>query len=230
MLYRTFLTERLSSIDAFKNPSDLSDFAQHDDRFGNITLFGVKLPPTIVQVLGLRLPDKRLLLQTFDDLCQVLRTGSWMSYDDLTPVLEEAMKETQTFPRKPESATQVVSTGRSADIFRAAEAKRRCALEALAVELHRREFGDLPTSLDTVAPASSTSRIDPFSGEPLGYSRVGNSYAVTSIGSKERLVANQLWLVPRKRDAFDTVFEVHPQGFARSLHFLPIKLGESEEP
>ena len=73
---------------------------------------------------------------------------------------------------------------KGANKFAAAEALRRCAMTAIAVERYRLEHnGSLPESLAGLSKElMPESPIDPFSGEPLQFKQTEFGYLIYSIG------------------------------------------------
>ena len=63
------------------------------------------------------------------------------------------------------------------------DASRRLVLTDLAVRLYRLEHGDLPASLSDLVPSILKSvPIDPYSGNPLIYRNLGQTYQLYSVG------------------------------------------------
>jgi hypothetical protein len=63
----------------------------------------------------------------------------------------------------------------------------RVARTAIALELHRRETGELPGRLDALVPTHfQTLPVDPFSGAPLVYRVTDDGFIVYSLGLNQQ--------------------------------------------
>ena len=87
-----------------------------------------------------------------------------------------------------DSSPMASELGRLAPAVATKLARRRVALATLAVERYRRAHSGLaPASLEELVPAFLKSvPQDPFSGQPLRYSIVSNSYRVYSLGENRK--------------------------------------------
>jgi hypothetical protein len=82
-------------------------------------------------------------------------------------------------------------------------------MAAIAVERHRRDFGDMPTDLDALVPRFLP-RVadDPYTGQPISFQQLPKGYTVYTGGTVDRDSGHRPQAGEAKFDSGEIVFRV----------------------
>jgi hypothetical protein len=85
----------------------------------------------------------------------------------------------------------------------------KVAMAAIAVERHRRDFGDMPTDLDALVPRFLP-RVadDPYTGQPISFQQLPKGYTVYTGGTVDRDSGHRPQAGEAKFDSGEIVFRV----------------------
>jgi hypothetical protein len=100
---------------------------------------------------------------------------------------DQALESRTTILRQRISMVVLAPTDATFGITARTIAMRDAAMAAIAVELYRRQHGQLPESLDQLKPDYLPQvPIDPFDGQPLRYTVKGGKFAIYTAGMKDK--------------------------------------------
>jgi len=177
-LKRALIGERCMWLNVFYHPGSLAGATPSTDAelmTGQIS--------SIVQAIGIRGADERLMLETISEAIRLAETDSFFVDDRYAQLFEQAEQKLDEFP--PKILTSLALTGLSAPAarFGTFASFRWAAVTALAVERFRLREGRLPETLaDLPRDLSAQTQNDPFGGQPLRYRRLSLGYVVYSVG------------------------------------------------
>jgi hypothetical protein len=160
--------------------------------------------------LGLFSLDQRLMLRTYDRVSELAREGSWAGLLEADAVFKRAVEEANKFPPKFFSGLLLEGMEKLGPKIVTEEARRRCALAALAVDRFRRAHdGTLPASLEVLPGyAPECLWLDPFNNQPLRYRITPEGYRIYSLGPDQIDQQGTRRTDSDDREAYDVVFAV----------------------
>lgn len=187
-LSKTLQTERVLALSIFNlSPEAWAALGNQDPQGSEDVasgLEGYRLGMGFLRVAGLADVDRRFLLETLGQAIAWSEEGTPESLRRTEELIEGVPRETKRFPPKIFSRMLLPSLSKAATRFAQLEARRRAALTAVAIELHRLEHdGQLPESLTDLPPAPAAElRLDPFDGKPLRFGKRPKGFVVYSVG------------------------------------------------
>ncbi|MBL9166323.1 MAG: hypothetical protein JNN07_01135 [Verrucomicrobiales bacterium] len=213
-LYQAWIGERVLALRAFNAP--IAELGGQSQSVTNADFFvervgeRLTLSRSPMNALGFVSLDHRLLLQTFDALLGLNRNGRWEDIVKSETVIAEAITRADSFPPKIFSSMTLSGQERVARRLLGAEARRRSALLALAVERHRLAHGGaVPETLEALITSGTVADLnDPFDGKRLRYRIKPQGYVVYSVGPDRQDQGGTTIAPSGKPDAFDFSFTV----------------------
>jgi len=208
-LKTSYLGERASILGAFTGAG--SNPAQSGaDGEGNASAGYLPRGTGALRLLGLAAADRRLLLQTFDTVLREVDDDTPEALARRMKVFEAAVSEARRLPPKIYSGLMLGGMSKAGERFASAEAKRRAAQVAVAVERHRlANGGKVPLNLDALVPKVRREiPADPFDGQPLRFRVGAPGYVIYSVGSdlQDNLGLERPPGATRGKDEFDDTF------------------------
>lgn len=159
-------------------PENTGDESAPDAATLRMGLNAINLP-------GIVSADRRFMLETMERVIELSRTNSAASLLAVEEVFAKMTDKIHRFPPKLLSGLLMPAMDKAAKKFASMEARRRCALTALAVERYRLEHGnELPGELSALVPKYLPGvPEDPFDGKPIRFRRLGKGFVVYSVGA-----------------------------------------------
>lgn len=214
--------DRLNSLLTSINLEDVFHKALLGERAGHLALFekeitepglwtrGATPLTSPFNHIGLFSLDQRLMLRTYDRVSELSREGLWESLLETENIFKRAVEESNKFPPKFFSGLLLEGMEKLGPKIVTEEARRRCALAALAVERFRRAHdGTLPASLEELPGyAPEALWLDPFDNQPLRYRVTPDGYRIYSLGPDQADQQGTRRTDSDDREAYDVVFAV----------------------
>lgn len=138
-----------------------------------------------MRALGFWDPDRRLMLETFNEAIDLAGQETPESLRRIEVLFDEVAVKARKFPPKLFSSMMLPALQKVPARFASFEARRQAALTAIAVKRFRLEHGgQLPESLAEIVPGYLPAiPPDPFDGNPLRFRKLERGFVVYSIGS-----------------------------------------------
>lgn len=145
---------------------------------------GLRLYGTI----GMRSADQRLMGETFAKVLACVENPDFATNRLVQDIFEDMQRKARRFPPRIMTSMLMPALQKVGDKFAGAEALRRCAETAIAVERYRQQHGGaLPEALAEVhrelLPALPR---DPFTGGPLHFKQLPDGFEIYSVGPDRR--------------------------------------------
>jgi hypothetical protein len=185
---RMFLGERVMALSMFDLPTRA--FASSVAADGQPQLnpeqeaAGFRLGLGVMNAVGLLSRDRRLMLETFERAVTLADQDTPQALQETEEAFRKAADQARQFPPRFFSGLLLPPLEKARGKLVALEARRWCALVAVAVERYRVEkAGALPEKLQDLIPQFlSVLPADPYDGQPLRYGRRPQGYVVYSVG------------------------------------------------
>jgi hypothetical protein len=154
--------------------------------------------------------DRHFLLSNYGTAIMTAQNETAEANLAAATLLRAAAHQARTKPYKLISGMMLPGVAKAGDRFAQFEARRRCALAALAVERFRRAHdGKLPAALDALPGyAPEGLWLDPFDNQPLRYRVTPDGYRIYSLGPDQADQQGARQQESDDREAYDVVFAV----------------------
>jgi len=191
MIQRSFVGERAMVLSVFEMPAAVfadsaQSYTEGQSPKRDAAVYGLGM--RFLAGIGLKLGDKRLMLETLSRALQLAEDGSPVSFPSVQELARATDRKLEGFPPKTFSRFMMPGVEKIFGRFLSLEARKRSALVALAIERFRFDHAEaLPEKLDVLAgPYLAGVPKDPFNSEPLRYRRLTVGYVVYSVGADLR--------------------------------------------
>jgi hypothetical protein len=186
--YLALLDERATALSVFDKPARELRWSGSETKLESTVEHFVIGEDTLsnsrINVTGLFTLDRRLMLETFNQLITLNRGGKWGDIVNSSVVVRKALSRAQHFPPKLITLMVFPPRDQPPEKIGSVEARRRGALLALeAVRLWLAHQGRLPETLDEIVAAKpGLPALDPFGGERLRYRILPDGFVISSVG------------------------------------------------
>jgi hypothetical protein len=186
MMRVAMISERSEALNIFTDPGNMTArLSDPEVPSAAETRRGMKF----YWLTGLTLPDRRLMLETTEELVAAAQDVSTNAFRRVKGIEDSLNAKALRFPPKIFSG-MLIPTAKATGRFIELEAGVRSLNVACAVERYRLSHAKLPDSLTALVPEYMAQvPIDPFDGLPVRYRASGQGYVLYSVGPD--LVDNQ---------------------------------------